>query len=274
MTTVHAGHYTQGLEGCPRGVRLELRGAFDSLYAYLSEDLSSSSGSGSDVSMQLDIINCLGIRISEDDHTLLSRVNVFYTLEEIIESALAASVEDNHTTSFTTSNTVSNTASFSTSFTTSLSPQQPTPLLDYLQPTSTLSPTLPSTLALSPTLSPTLPLSVPSSTTFFPLPLPLPQLTNTRSLQLVTKAAMKLFIYLSLQVATSGEREMSYIVSKLSAITLKRARSGPGTLSKAVFDILYSQLVGEYYCRILFCKIKAVYQLFISSYIIQFNAIF
>ena len=245
MTNVHAGHYTQGLEGCPRGVRLELRGAFDSLYAYLSEDLSSSSGSGSDVSMQLDIINCLGVRISEDDHTLLSRVNVFYTLEEIIESALAASVEDNHTTSFTTSNTVSNTASFSTSFTTSLSPQQPSLLLDYIQPTHP-SPTLTSTLALSPTLSPTLPLSAPSSTTFFPLPLPLPQLTNTRSLQLVTKAAMKLFIYLSLQVATSGEREMSYIVSKLSAITLKRARSGPGTLSKAVFDILYSQLVGEF----------------------------
>ena len=39
----HSGHYTQGLDGCSRGVRLELRGAFDSLYAYLSEELSSSS---------------------------------------------------------------------------------------------------------------------------------------------------------------------------------------------------------------------------------------
>ena len=39
----NSGHYTQGLDGCSRGVRLELRGAFDSLYAYLSEELSSSS---------------------------------------------------------------------------------------------------------------------------------------------------------------------------------------------------------------------------------------
>ena len=39
----NSGHYTQGLDGCSRAVRLELRGAFDSLYAYLSEELSSSS---------------------------------------------------------------------------------------------------------------------------------------------------------------------------------------------------------------------------------------
>ena len=37
------GHYSSGLEGVSRADRLELRGAFDSLYAYLAEELSSSS---------------------------------------------------------------------------------------------------------------------------------------------------------------------------------------------------------------------------------------
>jgi hypothetical protein len=36
-------HYTSGLEGSPRSTRLELRGAFDALYAYLSDELSTSS---------------------------------------------------------------------------------------------------------------------------------------------------------------------------------------------------------------------------------------
>ena len=130
------------------------------------------------MSLQLSIINCLGVFITEDDHTLLSRVNIFYTLEELIESALALGGQERKADTFSPS---------------------------------------PSSPSFTPVFS-----SIPSpfnssSSTFSP---------SARSIQLVTRAAMKLFIFLALQVATSGEREMSYIVSKFAAISLKRARSG------------------------------------------------
>ena len=132
-------------------------------------------------------MNCLGVCISEDDHTLLSRVHIFYTLEELIESALALNMEE--------SQSAANTTSFSTS---STSVQynaliQPTPSNAITSSFSTSS-------------------AVPSN--------------SARSLQIVIRAAMKLFIFLSLQVATSGEREMSYVASKFNTISLKRARSG------------------------------------------------
>ena len=129
------------------------------------------------MSLQLSIINCLGVFITEDDHTLLSRVNIFYTLEELIESALALGGQERKADTFS-----------------------PSPL--------------------TPSVSPVFSISSPfnsSSSSFAP---------SARSIQLVTRAAMKLFIFLALQVATSGEREMSYIVSKFAAISLKRARSG------------------------------------------------
>jgi hypothetical protein len=172
------GHYSSGLEGCSRGERMELKGAFDSLYAHLAEELSSSSAGG-DTALQLSVIDCLGVGITEDDHTMLSRVNIFYALEELIESALAFNPDD--------SGIVCKSRSIASTS-----------------------------------------LSAPS---------------DNKSVHLVTQASMKLFILLALQVATSGEREMSYISSKvLRSSPLKRAFSGPGTLSKSVFDILYTQL--------------------------------
>lgn len=175
------GHYSSGLEGCSRGERMELRGAFDSLYAHLVEELSSSSA-GWDIALQLSVIDCLGVGITEDDHTMLSRVNIFYALEELIESAFAFNPDDSGI----------------------VCKQK-----------------LPST----------------ASSTSLAAP------CDNKSVQLVTQASMKLFILLALQVATSGEREMSYISSKsVRSSPLKRAFSGPGTLSKSVFDILYTQL--------------------------------
>lgn len=183
------GHYSFGLEGCSRGERMELRGAFDSLYAHLVEELSSSSAGG-DTALQLSVIDCLGVGIIEDDHTMLSRVNIFYALEELIESALAFNHDDDGIV---------------------CKDMQHSP-----------------------------PASSASSASSTSLPGP----CNDKSVQLVTQASMKLFIILALQVATSGEREMSYISSKSARPSpLKRAFSGPGTLSKAVFDILYTQLL-------------------------------
>jgi hypothetical protein len=175
------GHYSSGLEGCSRGERMELRGAFDSLYAHLAEELSSSSAGG-DIALQLSVIDCLGVGITEDDHTMLSRVNIFYALEELIESALAFNPDDG-----------------------GIVCKQ----------------------------------KLPSTASSISLAAP----CDNKSVQLVTQASMKLFILLALQVATSGEREMSYISSKsVRSSPLKRAFSGPGTLSKSVFDILYTQL--------------------------------
>ena len=155
-----------------------------SFYIYIFQFLP-----GGDTSLQLSIMNCLGVCISEDDHTLLSRVHIFYTLEELIESALALNIEEGQS--------AANTTSFSTSSTSVQNnpPMQPNPSNSIASSFSTSS-------------------VIPSN--------------SARSLQIVIRAAMKLFIFLSLQVATSGEREMSYVASKFSTISLKRARSGKG----------------------------------------------
>jgi hypothetical protein len=126
--------------------------------------------------------------VNVDDHTLLSRVNIFYTLEELIESTLCVNgdrsgVEDGDVD-------VENDEFHSNK---------------------------------NSSLSQTLPTSTVTSTLY---PCPPPPSPSAKGLQLLTRAAMKLFIFLALQVATSGEREMSYIVSKFVAISLKRARSG------------------------------------------------
>lgn len=123
-----------------------------------------------------------------DDHTLLSRVNIFYTLEELIESTLCVNEDRNGVEDVDVD--AENDAIHSNK---NSSPSQTLPTASF---TSTL------------------------------YPCPPPQSPSAKGLQLLTRAAMKLFIFLALQVATSGEREMSYIVSKFVAISLKRARSG------------------------------------------------
>jgi hypothetical protein len=142
--------------------------------------------------VQLSLVNCLGVLVNVDDHTLLSRVNIFYTLEELIESTLCVNgdrsgVEDGD---IDVDADAENDAFHSNK---------------------------------NPSVSQTLPTSTFTSTLY---PCPPPPSPSAKGLQLLTRAAMKLFIFLALQVATSGEREMSYIVSKFVAISLKRARSG------------------------------------------------
>jgi hypothetical protein len=144
--------------------------------------------------VQLSLVNCLGVLVNVDDHTLLSRVNIFYTLEELIESTLCVNgdrsgVEDVDVD--VDADADAENDAFQSNKNTSQS---------QTLPTSTFTSTL--------------------------YPCPPPPSPSAKSLQLLTRAAMKLFIFLALQVATSGEREMSYIVSKFVTISLKRARSG------------------------------------------------
>ena len=148
-------------------------------------------------------MNCLGVLVNVDDHTLLSRVNIFYTLEELIESTLSVNGDRNGVQDADADGDVDVDVD--------------------IESEAFVSNRSSSTVHLSRSLSQTLP-SPPFTSTLYPCPAPLSP--SARGLQLLTRAAMKLFIFLALQVATSGEREMSYIVSKFVAISLKRARSG------------------------------------------------
>ena len=223
------GHYSHGLEGCSSLEKREVRGAFDALYAYLVEVLASSHAEGDTSALQLAAIQCLGVRVTEDDHTMLSRVNVFYALEELMESALSI----HHSTSasdLATTTAVDKDEEIKESSSKGLGLFPPSltsgavrliSVVDGCSGTSTRQEgeEEDGTLANGG-------LSHSAATA-----------------RTVTQAAMKLFILLALQVATSGEREMSYIVRQSSSSSLlRRSRSGPATLSKAVFDILYAQL--------------------------------
>lgn len=174
-------------------------------------------------------MNCLGVLVNVDDHTLLSRVNIFYTLEELIESTLCGNsdrtgVDDADVDGDGDVDVESNAYNSSSSNKGS------------------------STVHLSRSLSQSLPNPTFTSTLY---PCPPPPSPSAKGLQYLTRAAMKLFIFLALQVATSGEREMSYIVSKFVAISLKRARSGKKRtgilclfeMSAVVFWMVYALLV-------------------------------
>ena len=222
------GHYSHGLEGCSSSEKREVRGAFDALYAYLVEVLASSHAEGDTSALQLAAIQCLGVRVTEDDHTMLSRVNVFYALEELMESALSmhhsASTPG---TEMTAAAGMDKEEESKESFSKALGLFQPSLSSGAVRVvggglgivTGEQGEEEDGTLGGG-------------------------GLTHSAATaRTVTQAAMKLFILLALQVATSGEREMSYIVRQSSSSSLlRRSRSGPATLSKAVFDILYVQL--------------------------------
>ena len=176
-------------------------------------------------------MNCLGVLVNVDDHTLLSRVNIFYTLEELIESTLCGNsdrtgVDDADVDGDGDGDVDMESNAFNSSSSNKGS----------------------STVHLSRSLSQSLPNPTFTSTLY---PCPPPPSPSAKGLQYLTRAAMKLFIFLALQVATSGEREMSYIVSKFVAISLKRARSGKNStdilylfeIGTAVFWMVYASLV-------------------------------
>ena len=188
----YEGHYLSNLDGISKSLRMELQGAFDSLYDCLAQELSSNMSE--DPCIQLCLIDCLGVRILEQDHTMLTRVNLFYILQDILENCMSAST-------FTLSSTKSKSIKSETSDEIEVRQEK-----------------------------------VLSS-----------DLTKT-----AVKAAMKLFILIALQVATAKDNIgtddhtllsfESHSSLSSSAPALRKSKSGPATLSKAVFDILFSQL--------------------------------
>ena len=221
------GHYSHGLEGCSSLEKREVRGAFDALYAYLVEVLASSHAEGDTSALQLAAIQCLGVRVTEDDHTMLSRVNVFYALEELMESALSM-----HHSASTSGKGMAASEMDKEEETKEISSKG----LGLFRPSlSSGAVRLVSVMGGSTGMTSGEEGEEDEGT------LGGGGLSHSAATaRTVTQAAMKLFILLALQVATSGEREMSYIVRQSSL--LRRSRSGPATLSKAVFDILYAQL--------------------------------
>ena len=192
----YEGHYLCSLDGVSKNLRMELQGAFDSLYDCLAQELLSNSND--DSCTQLCLIECLGVRVLEQDHTMLARVNLFYILQDILENSMNSSV---------------------------FTPVRPNmEKIDFNDD-----------LDARPFKS-----------------------TGSELNKAAVKAAMKLFILIALQVATakdttssedtsvhsilsSGFNALSMSVSS-SAPVLRKSKSGPATLSKAVFDILFSQL--------------------------------
>lgn len=177
------GHYLDGLDGISQALRLEMQGTFDSYYACLTEELAGCNYE-EDCVYQLCLLDCLGVRLLEQDHTMLSRVNFFFSLQEILDNSLALISDSVASVTSTGAAADANDTS------------------------------------------------------------------NTN--KVVVKAAMKLFILMALQVATSRDEEREFTTSMGSASygsvgdlqmpVLRRSKSGPATLSKSVFDILYSQL--------------------------------
>ena len=181
----YEGHYLCSLDGVSRNLRMELQGAFDSLYDCLAQELLSSSNE--DACTQLCLIECLGVRVLEQDHTMLARVNLFYILQDILENSMSSSV-----------------------FTLVRPNLEKGDCKDELDAKS----------------------------------------TGSELNKAAVKAAMKLFILIALQVATAKDTSASEDISihslstsvSPSAPVLRKSKSGPATLSKAVFDILFSQL--------------------------------
>jgi hypothetical protein len=150
---------------CPRSRLSELEGSFNSLYSYLVEELGNciTISNGADSAM-LVILSTLGVKIGEQDHALLSRVNIFKHLEDILENAVLMSTEQ------------------------------------------------------------------------------VEQGEKPTQYSVVTKAAMKLFILMALQVAVVDPSSDSS-QDRLEVLpSIRRAKSGPATLSSSVFDTLYTQI--------------------------------
>eukprot|EP01038_Epipyxis_sp_PR26KG_P005374 gene5374-7452_t len=176
------GHYLCDMNGIAKSQAFEIQGAYDSLYAVLTEELSMTSLSD-DKFYQLTLLDCLGVRILEQDHTMLSRVKFFYAIQELLDSSLSNFQSDSITT------------------------------------------TLVATA------------DTPKHQLYFN--------------KLVVKATMKLFILMALQVATTKDTDVDgeelsgahkYQQKQFLAPVLRKIKSGPATLSNAVFDILYNQL--------------------------------
>jgi hypothetical protein len=201
-------HYHYGLEGSSNSKKIEIKGSFESLFSHLTDELTRSSTIG-DISLQLSLLSCLGLRILEDDHDMLSRVSIFHVLQDLLDNVNDPSVFESSGQTLTTSGFGDPSSQITAFGQPSTSSDGLPQVAGFGEPTTTVGTSL-STLE-NPTL-------------------------RTSPFRNVTQAAMKVFILLALQVANSVERE------SVMSINFVRTRSGPATLSSAVFDILFERI--------------------------------
>ena len=83
-----------GASACiPRGIGMSLRGARESFLCYLVEELASYQADSVSCDYVLTLLNCWGQGISEADHDMLVRVNLFGVLQDLYDSATDLSID-------------------------------------------------------------------------------------------------------------------------------------------------------------------------------------
>eukprot|EP01039_Chlorochromonas_danica_P000707 gene707-769_t len=83
-----AWHYLQGLNGVSKHLVGEVQAAFNRVVTSLTTELSSNSERGSEY--QLLLLDVLAVRVQEIDHELLARVNIFFTIQELLDEYIGA----------------------------------------------------------------------------------------------------------------------------------------------------------------------------------------
>jgi hypothetical protein len=84
-TPFKVAHFGSGFSGCQRQQQLEMKGAFDALFGHLLFEMNTANSSGY-LCLLLELINCLNVYLNKEEHILLSRLDVFVALHEILES--------------------------------------------------------------------------------------------------------------------------------------------------------------------------------------------
>ncbi|GLE04956.1 hypothetical protein PINS_up013937 [Pythium insidiosum] len=174
-----SAHFLNGLGGCGKHLKSDLRDTFEALYGFLCAALSKASWAH-DTDLQLVLLEAWGISIIPDDHAFLSRVGVFRVLQTVLDEARATESSNESARDGT---------------------ELQTRLLE--------------------------------------------------SRRKVVQATLKVVHLLAAQVAHVGEMPDKLVVSaeaaassglSLGAIPLLRKPSGPETLGKSVFHMLYTEL--------------------------------
>jgi hypothetical protein len=92
--SVVGSHYLTGLHGSSQADRKAVEGAFQELYSFLTSELRAASDEGPDeVSYTLALVDALGVRVVESDHAIFTRVQIFSVIREILDCNLAGRLE-------------------------------------------------------------------------------------------------------------------------------------------------------------------------------------
>eukprot|EP00904_Undaria_pinnatifida_P001675 jgi/Undpi1/11508/HiC_scaffold_30.g13805.m1 len=235
---------------------MQVRGAFEKLYSFLAGELETAAQLG-DTPLQFALMDAWGVEVHEADHDLLARVRIFNILQEILDTtikhspgAIREAVEPRpvKTSAAAAVATAGALALSSQSSVDAAARQQHSDMAAEGEPSDDLdAPRDPEAeddsdgdqVAIEAAAAAAAATAAAAE-----------ELAAAESHSL-TQGAMKLVYLLAIQVATSGPEsgnsgsgiaasESSATVSR--APKLVRARSGPATLSHAVFEMLYVEL--------------------------------